>query len=113
MTSDQTSSIPAVRLERVSESFPGQRALDEVSLSIEAGEVHALLGENGSGKSGLIKILSGYHLPDPGCGIYVGGEELRHGSAKASFAAGLRFAHQHLGVVPEFNAIENVALEAG
>jgi ribose transport system ATP-binding protein len=50
-------------VERLSKTFPGQRALDSASLTVAPGEVHALLGQNGSGKSTLIKILAGYHQP--------------------------------------------------
>lgn len=97
----------------VSKRFPGQLALDRVSLDVGAGEVHALLGENGSGKSTLIRILSGFYTPEPGAEIFVGGELLTLGSPTASKAAGLRFVHQRLAVIPQFNAVENIALEAG
>lgn len=53
-------------LEKVSKAFPGVRALHDVSLKVEAGEIHALLGENGAGKSTLMKILCGIHQPDSG-----------------------------------------------
>lgn len=104
---------PALRVEKVSKTFPGQRALDSVSLDVAAGEVHALLGENGSGKSTLIKVLAGYHFPDPGSRVEVGGQELAMASPSASGDAGLRFVHQHLAVVGALNAVENIALEAG
>jgi ribose transport system ATP-binding protein len=102
-----------IDVEHVSMTFPAQRALDDVSLQIEAGEVHALLGENGSGKSTLIRILSGYHTPDPGGAIRIAGEPLPFGSPKSSHEAGLRFVHQHLALIGEFNAVENVALDTG
>ena len=54
-----------------SKTFPGQVALDGVDLVIDAGSVHALVGQNGSGKSTLIKILAGYHQPDPGAVAFV------------------------------------------
>jgi ribose transport system ATP-binding protein len=104
---------PLIEAEHVSMTFPSQRALDAVSLQIEAGEVHALLGENGSGKSTLIRILSGYHTPDPGSAIRIEGESLHFGSPKASHDVGLRFVHQHLALIPEFNAVENMALDTG
>jgi ribose transport system ATP-binding protein len=103
----------AVDVIGVSKTFPGQKALDDVSLSVRAGEVHALLGENGSGKSTLIKVLAGVYLPDSGSDVLVRGERLPLGSPQASHDAGLRFVHQKLGVIPQMNAVENVALEGG
>ncbi len=103
----------AVDVIGVSKTFPGQKALDDVSLSVRPGEVHALLGENGSGKSTLIKVLAGVYLPDSGSDVLVRGEHLPLGSAQASFDAGLRFVHQKLGVIPQMNAVENIALEGG
>ena len=50
----------------LSKTFPGTKALDNVDFDVRAGEIHALVGHNGSGKSTLIKVLSGYHSPDPG-----------------------------------------------
>lgn len=104
---------PVIDAEHVSMTFPAQRALDDVSLRVVPGEVHALLGENGSGKSTLIKILSGYHTPDPGSFVRIEGQRLTFGSPKASHHAGLRFVHQHLALIPEFNAVENMALDTG
>ena len=109
----ERASAPLIDAEHVSMTFPAQRALDDVSLQIEAGEVHALLGENGSGKSTLIRILSGYHTPDPGSAIRIEGEPLHFGSPKSSHEVGLRFVHQHLALIGEFNAVENVALDTG
>jgi ribose transport system ATP-binding protein len=103
----------ALTVIHVSKTFPGQKALDDVSLTVRAGEVHALLGENGSGKSTLIKILAGIYLPDPGGDVLIRGERLPVGSPAASFELGLRFVHQKLGVIHEMNAVENIALEAG
>ena len=55
-----------LELRNLSKTFGGQRALEGASLSIAPGEVHGLLGQNGSGKSTLIKVLAGFHAPDPG-----------------------------------------------
>jgi len=57
---------PLVSIEHLSKTFPGQQALADVSFDINRRTIHALVGENGSGKSTLIKILAGFHLPDPG-----------------------------------------------
>ncbi|MEB0165129.1 ATP-binding cassette domain-containing protein, partial [Glaciimonas sp. CA11.2] len=53
-----------LKLENVSKSFPGVKALSDINLSVNKGEIHALLGENGAGKSTLMKVLSGIYRPD-------------------------------------------------
>jgi ribose transport system ATP-binding protein len=103
-----------LRIEELSKTFPGQVALSSVSLTVEAGEVHALVGQNGSGKSTLIKILAGYHQPDPdGAQAWVAGAPLALGDGAAAAAAGIRFVHQDLGLVGSLSAVENLALTAG
>lgn len=104
---------PLIELERLSKTFPGQRALADVSFAIERGEIHALVGENGSGKSTLIKALAGFHEPDPGGRIVVAGEELKASSPQDVRRLGLRFVHQDLGLVAELSAAENVGLASG
>jgi ribose transport system ATP-binding protein len=78
---------PALTVTNMSKSFAGPRVLDSVSLSIEPGEIRALVGENGSGKSTLIKILAGFHLPDEGS-AEVEGQPLRLGDGTSSEALG-------------------------
>ena len=103
-----------LRIEQLSKTFPGQVALADVSLDVEAGEVHALVGQNGSGKSTLIKVLAGYHQPDPdGARAWVDGSPLTLGDGAAAAAAGIRFVHQDLGLVGSMSAAENLALTAG
>ena len=60
----------------LSKHFGGARALDGVDFTVRRGEVHGLLGQNGSGKSTLIKILSGFHEPDPGARLWINGSEI-------------------------------------
>ncbi|WP_327152037.1 sugar ABC transporter ATP-binding protein [Nocardia sp. NBC_01329] len=93
----------------LSKTFPAQKALDNVDLEIQRGEVHCLLGQNGSGKSTLIKILAGYHAPDPGSSATVNGAAVTLGSTKAS-ARSIAFIHQDLGLVAELDAVDNLAL---
>ena len=91
---------PALLIENMSKTFPGQKALDRVDLEIRAGEIHALVGENGSGKSTLIKCLAGVYHPDPGARITIAGEDVAtpYSSADARKHGGI-FIHQDLGLV--------------
>jgi ribose transport system ATP-binding protein len=107
------SSIPALEVRGLSKTFPGQRALVEVDMEIQPGEVRALVGENGCGKSTLIKLLAGYHEPDPGGEVYVDGQPLPLGTAGAGDHAGLRFVHQDLGLVPTLDTRDNLAFGQG
>ena len=100
-------------IRNLSKTFPGTRALDAVDFDLKHGEVHALVGQNGSGKSTLIKILAGYHEADPGCAITLDGASVELHDTSAAYAAGLRFVHQDLGLVPALNAVENLALGRG
>ena len=99
-----------VTLRGISKHFGGARALDEVSLTIQRGEIHGLLGENGSGKSTLIKVLSGFHAPDSG-------EMTMNGTPIAlplppgrSRELGIGFVHQDLGLVPSLTVLDNLSI---
>ena len=70
----------ALTVTGLSKTFAGQVVLDRVDMRVDAGEVHALVGQNGSGKSTLIKVLAGYHAPDPGATATVFGRPLQLGS---------------------------------
>src|SRR5215218_2151354 len=97
----------ALRIRNLSKTFPGQRALDAVDLEIAPGEIHALVGQNGSGKSTIVKILAGYHTPDRGAVADVADVPFELGSAAAAAAAGLRFVHQDLGLVESMTVSDN------
>ncbi|XVQ15001.1 sugar ABC transporter ATP-binding protein [Spirillospora sp. CA-255316] len=92
----------------MSKSFGAQRALDAVDLTVEVGEIHALVGQNGCGKSTLVKLLGGYHTPDKGASALLNDQPFHLGSMAAARDAGLRFVHQDLGLVENFTVTENL-----
>jgi ribose transport system ATP-binding protein len=103
---------PALEARHISKSFGGTRALDAAGIELRRGEVHGLLGQNGSGKSTLIRILAGFHAPDPGAELMVGGRPvplpLPPGRAPE---LGLGFVHQDLGLIPSLSVLENLLLD--
>jgi simple sugar transport system ATP-binding protein len=98
-----------VELRGITKRFPGVVACDGVDLSVDSGEVHALLGENGAGKSTLMNILFGLYRPDEG-EILLNGEPQRFRSPADAIAAGIGMVHQHFMLVPVFTVAENVML---
>src|SRR6056297_1694416 len=107
MTAD--SKAPALVLETITKTFPGVKALDQVSFEVMPGEVHALLGENGAGKSTLMKVLAGMYQPDGGR-ILVAGEPTRMTSPLQAKAKGVVLIHQELSLCEELTAAENIFL---
>jgi ribose transport system ATP-binding protein len=103
-----------IEIRGLSKVFGGHRALSDFSLELQPGEIHALVGENGCGKSTLIKCLSGYHAPEQGATLTVGGATLTmpYTAAHAS-DHGLVFVHQDFGIVPTLSVMENIALGSG
>ncbi|WP_373356798.1 sugar ABC transporter ATP-binding protein [Pseudoroseicyclus sp. CXY001] len=103
------SSDIAVRMTGISKRFGGVRALQGVDLEVRAGEVHALLGGNGAGKSTILKILNGVHVPDEGT-IEVGGKPLTSHSPEASRAAGIAMNYQEMSLIPTLTVAQNIFL---
>ena len=93
----------------LTKAFSGNVALDSYSMQLSPGQVHALVGHNGSGKSTFIKMLAGYYVPDSGQ-ITVGDQVLRPGDPTSSARAGLSFVHQTLGLVSSLSVLENLHL---
>ncbi|MFZ7130856.1 MAG: sugar ABC transporter ATP-binding protein [Eubacteriales bacterium] len=96
-----------VEMKGITKKFPGVVALNDISFSIDAGEVHILLGENGAGKSTLMKILSGIYEPTDGQ-IVVEGESFERLNPKLSIDKGISIIHQELSVVEELSIMENI-----
>lgn len=98
-----------LRFEGIGKTFPGVRALDEVSFGVREGSVRALIGENGAGKSTLLKILSGVHGPTDGC-VFIDGYPQRFTRAADALAAGIAVIYQELQLVGEMSVEENLYL---
>jgi ribose transport system ATP-binding protein len=100
---------PALRLEGITKTFPGVRALSDVRLEVQRGEIRALVGENGAGKSTLIKILSGAYVADAGR-IEVLGEAVAHPTPAGMIARGVAVIYQELAQAPHLTVAENIFL---
>lgn len=101
-----------VELGDIVKRFPGVVANDHVDLTLEEGEIHALLGENGAGKTTLMSVLAGIYQPDEGV-MRIGGEQMTFRSPRDAIAAGIGMVHQHFRLVQPFTVAENVLLGAG
>jgi ribose transport system ATP-binding protein len=99
----------AVRMTGISKSFGGIRALDNVDFEVLAGEVHALLGGNGAGKSTILKVLNGVHVPEEG-EIVVGGNPLAAHTPEAARAAGIAMNFQEMSLIPTLTVAQNIFL---
>ena len=104
-------SQPILEMRSITKEFPGVKALADVSLSVRAGEIHAICGENGAGKSTLMKVLSGVYPH----GTYTGeiifqGRPVQFRDIRSSEAAGIVIIHQELALIPELSIAENIFL---
>ena len=94
-------------MQGITKQFPGVKALDDVSLQVEAGKVHALMGENGAGKSTLMKCLFGIYKPDSGK-ILLDGKEVSFQGAMEALRSGISMIHQELQPEPHLTVMENL-----
>ena len=100
-----------LKMQNITKVFPGVKALDQVNIEVEEGEIHAICGENGAGKSTLMNVLSGIYP----FGTYEGdvifqGEECRFHNIKDSERLGIVIIHQELALVPYLSIAENMFL---
>ena len=111
---DTSVSLPSfsgssIELKNITKRFGHVVANDEVSLKVEAGTIHGVVGENGAGKSTLMNILFGLYKPDGGS-IYLDGNIVDVTSPEKSISLGIGMVHQHFMLVPTFTVLENVML---
>ena len=102
-------SAPHIELENVSKSFGATRAVRDLSLEVHRGAVHAIVGENGAGKSTVGKIVAGVHRPDRGS-VLLDGEPVAFRSPRDALAHGITVVAQELSLVPGRSVIDNVFL---
>jgi rhamnose transport system ATP-binding protein len=100
---------PLLTANAISKSFAGVRALKRVSFDLNAGEVHALIGENGAGKSTLIKVMTGAEQPDEGA-LTIGGSTVAQIDPSSARAAGIAAIHQQPSLFPHLTVAENIAM---
>ncbi len=96
-----------LELKNITKTFPGVKALNNVQFQLKPGEIHALMGENGAGKSTFIKVITGVHQPDSGQ-IYLDGKEVVFPDPIAAQNAGIAAIYQHVTSYPDLSVTENI-----
>ena len=100
---------PVLELRGITKEFPGVLANDNINLTLEKGEIHALLGENGAGKTTLMNILYGLYRPTKG-EIYINGQKVELSGPTDAIRQGIGMVHQHFMLIPVLTVAENVML---
>ena len=98
-----------LEMQQISKSFPGVKALDNIYLKVRKGTIHALMGENGAGKSTMMKVLFGIYTPDSGKMIFKG-QELKLSGPSDALHNGISMIHQELSPIPYMTVAENIFL---
>ncbi len=96
-----------LELKNITKTFPGVKALDNVHFQLKPGEIHALMGENGAGKSTFIKVITGVHQPDSG-EIILDGKNVVFNDPNDAQAAGITAIYQHVTSYPDLSVTENI-----
>ena len=103
-------SKPLLEIQHISKFFPGVKALQDISFSVDKAEIHALIGENGTGKSTLVKVLSGINKPESGGTIAMNGHRLDNLTPIQSLKEGIVVIYQDFSLFPNLSVMENIAL---
>ncbi|MEO0914130.1 MAG: ATP-binding cassette domain-containing protein, partial [Pseudomonadota bacterium] len=104
-------SAPAIELTGISKAFGPVQANKDISMTVQRGTIHGIVGENGAGKSTLMSILYGFYKADRG-EIKIGGVPTQINNSDDAIHAGIGMVHQHFMLVPTFTVLENVMLGA-
>ena len=104
---DKDMTLPILQLSGIVKIFPGVKALDKVSLNLYPGQVTALVGENGAGKSTIVKVLTGIYQPDDG-EILLDGQTINFSTAHHASAAGITAIHQETVLFDDLTVAENI-----
>jgi ribose transport system ATP-binding protein len=107
----EPAAVPLLRIEGASKRYGGVMALEKADLTVEAGQIHAILGENGAGKSTLIKIMAGVVAPDDGR-MLLEGAEVRFTSPSAANQAGIVAVFQELSLIPDLSVADNISISS-
>ncbi len=99
-----------LELQQIGKSFPGVRALDGINLQFRPGEIHALLGENGAGKSTMIKVVSGIY-PEYDGEFFVNGDKMTLKSYQDALDHGISVVNQEIQIIPESSVAENIVMD--
>ena len=96
-----------LELKDITKIFPGVKALDQVRFQLKKGEIHALMGENGAGKSTFIKVITGVHRAEEG-EMYLNGSKVHFKGPKDAQKAGIAAIYQHVTAYPHLTVAENI-----
>ncbi|MCP4822323.1 MAG: ATP-binding cassette domain-containing protein, partial [Shimia sp.] len=102
---------PAIELKGISKAFGPVQANKDISISVQPGTIHGIIGENGAGKSTLMSILYGFYKADAG-EIFIKGEKTLIPDSQAAIRAGIGMVFQHFKLVENFTVLENIILGA-
>jgi simple sugar transport system ATP-binding protein len=111
MSDASAQGAPFLRLSNVTKRFGGVKALDGIDWAVMPGEIHCLVGENGCGKSTLIKLVAGVHAPDAGSSIEINGERVDSLTPAHAKALGIQVIFQDLSLFPNLSVAENIAID--
>ncbi|WP_417880486.1 sugar ABC transporter ATP-binding protein [Vibrio sp.] len=104
------SNIPFITLKQISKHFGSVKALSNINLTFNKGEVHCLAGKNGCGKSTLFKVISGVHAPEKGASIELNGQTYSRLTPQQSIEHGIQVIYQDLSLFPNLTVAENIAI---